>query len=108
MKQYIDHSEIESLPLSNQLFLALWKTEKKYPRITEWSFGEILELALSLTPDLRFETPSERTIFNNSLQYEEMLVGWDGEEPIDILWYEVNQKLKRRINQYLVVKESKV
>lgn len=102
MRQNISRDEFDELPPLNRLFLALWKQKKQQNQTKELSFGELVELSFALTPDLRFDTPSERTTFNNSLQYDEILIAWDGREPIETLWYEVNQKLKRRIFQFLI------
>jgi len=102
MKQFTSQTEFDSLPLLNQLFLAIWKKEKGYTPDKALSFGQLIELSFALTNDFKYETPPERSTFNNSLQYEEIFLGWDGNEPIDILWYEINQKLKRRIIQYMV------
>ncbi len=103
MKLKTSESEFNELPVLNQLFLAEWKLRKGYTPSKECDFGQLVELALALTNDLRFETPSEHTTFNNSLQYDEILIAWEGGEPISILFFELNKKLRRRINQYIVV-----
>lgn len=101
MKLIILQNEFESQPLLNQLFLALWKQRKGYEG--ELRLDQLIELACALTPDFHTDTPNDRSTFNNGLHYSEMFYGWDGDEPIEILWFELNQKLRRRINQYLVV-----
>lgn len=103
MKQKILRSDFDSQPVYNQLFLAWWREEKGYIDTAEWSFGEVVELALALTQDLHFED-SDGRVFNNLLNYNEIHIGWDGEDPLDVLWYELNQKLKRRIMQYAATK----
>lgn len=106
MKLITNSQAFDELPSLNQLFLALWKQYKHYPPAKEFSFGQLIELSLALTPDLKFESPAERTTFNNSLQYEELFFAWDGAEPIETLWYELNQKLKRRISKHIAVHEK--
>lgn len=103
MKLTTKKEDFDSLQLYNQLFLALWREEKGYPDTKEFSYGEIVELALAISPDFRFDTPAERTTFNNSLQYNELFIGWDGAEPINILWYEMNEKLKKKLHQYMML-----
>jgi hypothetical protein len=103
MKLKTSKIEFDSLPVLNRLFIALWKSKKGYTSDKELSFGELVELSLALTNHLEYDSPALRTTFNNALHYEEIQVAWDGKQPIDILFYELNQKLKRRIVQYLVV-----
>lgn len=100
MKLVILKEEFESQPLLNQLFLALWKQKKGYH--DDLSLSQLIELACALTPDLSFDD-SDGRVFNNSLHYGEFHIAWDGSEPLDVLWFELNQKLKRRITNYLVV-----
>jgi hypothetical protein len=102
MKLTISKQDFDSLPILNQLFWALWLSEKGYKAEKELSIGQVLELSLALTNDLKFETPAERTTFNNALHYDEIFLGWDGNQPLDILFYEVNRKLDRRIMNHLV------
>jgi len=102
MKLSTTNNEFDSLPLLNKLFFALWKKKKGYKMTKELSFGELIELSFVVTNDLRFDTPLERGTYNNSLQYNEITLSWDGVEPIDILFFELNQKLNRRILSYLV------
>lgn len=103
MKLHLTKSEWEQLPILNQLFLALWKKQKGYSQTKELSFGELVELSFALTHDLHYDSPSERTTFNNSLDYDEIRIAWDGVEPIDTLNYELQQKLKRRITQVIAL-----
>ena len=102
MKLATNNYDFDSLPLLNRLFLALWKFRKGYGSSKEFTFGQVAELSFAVTNDLKFDTPSERTTFNNSLQYDEFMLSWDGVQPIDILFYELNKKLKRRILSYMV------
>lgn len=103
MKMTTTIKDFDQLPYLNKLFFLLWKQKKGYRIIKECDFGQLLELSFAVTQDLRFETSAEKTAFNNILEYKEILIAWDGVEPIDILFYELNEKLKRRINQYLIV-----
>ncbi len=104
MKIKTTTEDFNELPIYNQYFIAEWKRKKGYRPTKECEFGEVFEMSLAVTNDLVFDSPSERTTFNNSLQYNEIQMSWDGREPLEILWYELNQKLRRRINQYIVVK----
>ena len=99
MKLSTTSFEFDQLPIYNRLFLAMWKLKKGYPPTKEFSFGEVIELSLALTNDLSHEDSDGRT-FNNILKYDEVILGWEGQEPLDITFYELNQKLRRRLTQY--------
>jgi len=101
MKLKTLESEFDELPVYNKLFLARWKEKKGYTLTKEFEFGQLAELALALTNDLNFED-SDGRVFNNILKYEEFLLAFEGKQPISILWHEVNTKLRRRINMYVV------
>lgn len=107
MKLRITSSDFDNQPLLNRYFFARWLDLKNYRVTKEMEFGQLVELAFSITNDLHFDDSEEYTgVFNNFLKYREIRIAWDGKEPIDVLFYELNEKLKRRINQHLVVSDS--
>ena len=106
MKLQTTDSDFNNLYIYNRYFLLRWKILKGYKPNKSFDFGQLLELAFALTNDLQHDEVAERLIFNNTLQYKEFTLGWDGIQPIDILFYEINQKLKRRINQYIIIKNK--
>ena len=107
MKLSTTPQEFDQLPIYNRLFLAMWKLKKGYAPVKECTFAEVLELAFALTNDLHYDAtvrdgPDEAAMFNNVLDYQEFLLAFDGDDPLGILWYKLNEKLRRRINQYIV------
>jgi hypothetical protein len=102
MKLSTTSQEFNELPHLTQVFLLAWKEKKGYALTKEFSMGELIELAAAVTSDLQFDESDGRT-FNNCIRYNEVSIAWDGIEPIEILWFELTQKIKRRITQYLVV-----
>lgn len=64
-----------------------------------------LALALDMQSDVSVRSGENQSgMFNNVLDLGEFLLAFDGSEPIEILSAKVNEKIKRKINQYLIVK----
>ena len=98
MIQTTSIQQFNDQPLLVQLFLVLYLEKKGYAVTREIPFTQILELALALPMDLKYDTPAERTTFNNSIEYEDMFLGFDGREPIEGTFYGVTRRLKRMID----------
>lgn len=98
--------EFDELPTNNKLFLALWRQKNGYKESKVFSYGELVELALVLTSDFHHDAIAERVTFNNMLEYDETQIAWEGNEPIESLWYELNFKLKKRITRHIEFKSK--
>lgn len=109
MKQLTSDKDFDSYPLLNRLFYALWLQKKGYVVKKEISFSQWKEIADDLglirksTSIERMRSDDQGLFFDYVLDLGEFVLAWDGEDPIDILSYRVNERLKRRINQFLVV-----
>lgn len=111
MKKRNTLPEWQALSPSIKFVWAKWAAKKGHIRTKEEVKDNCLylckcdleELAFSLGIDLQHDTSPEFSTRNNLLDYNEYQLGWDGVEPFDAIWYTLHEKLKRRINQYLIV-----
>lgn len=78
-----------------QEFILVWKKRKGYQENPSLSLGEAIELIIATSNNLHNED-SDGRFFNHSLQNNESLIAWDGEELIDTLLYEVIENIKKR------------
>lgn len=93
MKQFSTTEDYELLPAINKLFWQLWLLKKGYAPSTALSIGQLMEVSFALPNTLHYDNPAERTTFNNSVEFETLLFAFDGDEPLDSYFYEVNHKL---------------
>lgn len=112
MKLRTNKADFDRLPVTSRYFLARWKQLKGRPVIKEWEFLELIELTAALGNDLRFETSVRKNdeasaMFNNVLDLDEILLAWDGSQPIMIAFYKMSEKVKRRIIQHLTVNQNR-
>ncbi len=96
MKQKIILTDQEQ-PAYVSKFINLWKTKKKYPLDEEVNVGQVIELLIATSYNLHKDNSDSR-FFNNILVNAESVIAWDGEELIDMLFYEVIQNIKRLIS----------
>jgi hypothetical protein len=94
MKQVVILSS--DLPQTIKDFILLWKQTKGYSNPDSLDVGEVIELLIATSHNLRHEE-SDGRFFNNILMNEESLIAWEGEELIDILFYEVIQNIRHRL-----------
>lgn len=106
MKHITSKQEFNSYPPSVQIFLLLWKYHTNRAITKQVTYSEWKELALCLTNELQHDTSIERkrsddqsATFNNVLDLGEMIIAWDGREPIETLSYLVIQRIKKRLVQ---------
>lgn len=107
MKLKTNIEEFDAFPVLNKYFLILWLKGKRYPMTKELTYSQWTELALALDmqSDVSVRSGENQSgMFNNVLDLGEFLLAFDGSEPIEILSAKVNEKIKRKINQYLIVK----
>lgn len=95
VKQFIKITE-ENTPPTVITFIRLWKERKGYVPILELSIGEAIELLMAVTYSF-YKDDSDGRFFNNVLRADEVSVQWEGEELIDILYYEIVQTIKKRM-----------
>lgn len=94
MKQHLNQSDFDQAPVSVQAFIVAWKKRKGYtePYLT---IGHCIELYMGISYRLRTEDYSDTKSY--VLEGDEFVITWEGEELLDIVWYEVVQTLKKRI-----------
>jgi hypothetical protein len=94
MKQYfiLDNDT----PQNVRLFIEVWQRKKGYTISPVLSYGHLVELQMAVSNNLHYEESDPR-FFNNILINNESVIGWEGQEPIDIVAYEVIQNIKRLI-----------
>lgn len=95
MKQFVTFTE-HDLTLNEKEFLFIWKKRKYNDENPYLTIGECLELLVALTSNLKFDM-SDGRFFNNMLINTESIVGWEGKELIDILFYELKLALRRKL-----------
>lgn len=95
MKLFIPLSDLTP---DEQGFITTWRQNKGYKQNEPLSFGECVELTIALSYNLHQEWSDGRT-FNYILTHPESLLAWDGEEAIDIFFYEFREQYKKRLAQ---------
>jgi hypothetical protein len=76
-------------------FILSWKRNKGYSPTFKITLGECQELLVAITPNLHIDF-SDGRFFNKSLINAESSFQWDGDEPIVILFYEIEQNIIQR------------
>lgn len=111
MKLKISQTEFNNQPVLNRYFLIRWQELKKREVTPFWRRDEMDEVLIALGGNFKTDTSLERqrsdgesTFFNNVLDMSEYLLAWDGGEPIDIVFYKLNEKLRRTITAHITSK----
>lgn len=91
-----------SLPLFQttplmQEFISRWRLKKNYPQSAVIDITDCLEILVA-TPAFHAESSLYGT-FNFVLELKEFQLGYDGDEPLDILVYYLEQYLKERLRK---------
>jgi hypothetical protein len=102
MKQAIDLTTADPRIVT---FITHWKQKKGYSSPDQLLLGEVIELLIATTRNLHHEDGDGR-FFNHLLTNNESSVGWDGQELIDILYYEVQEALKKLFSNSRVLPET--
>lgn len=102
MKQYVS---LTGLSPDVTTFILLWKKRKGYGEDLTLTLGQCIELLVATTYNLHYEE-SDGKFYNKLLLNDETVIGWDGEELIDILFYEVIQAVRMRLNKGGTFNES--
>ena len=96
MKQLIDLN-LEGLSEREWDFILTWKKRKYHEDLPILTLGHCIELLIATTYNLHKESSDSR-FFNNIISNNESVIAWDGNELIDILFYEVRQAIKIRLS----------
>lgn len=91
MKQKIRNHEWQQLSKKGQEEILYWLKLKNYH---ELNLGTCIELLADVSHNLHTED-SDGRFFNNILINDESVFGWDGIEPITIIWYEIVKNIKK-------------
>ncbi len=94
MKQVVDFNQ---QPKYIQEYIFLWKEKKHYLCDSKLNIGECIELLIATAYNLHFDN-SDGRFFNKILINNESVIAWEGEELIDIIYYELIENIKLRIN----------
>ena len=103
MKLLITEQQWQELPESHRRFITLWKGRKRYANDLI-SLEQCIELLIGYSRSLHYDDILHG-VKDNVLDKEEIVIGWDGEEMIDILWFYVKDTLKR-INYMATITEE--
>jgi hypothetical protein len=97
MKQIVNYKV--DTPASVQHFITTWKRLKHYPQTDYLTVGECWELLVSTTRQLhRDEIASgvyDRALVDDEGEY---ILAWNGEQPLDLLFYKVVRAIKKRLS----------
>lgn len=93
MKQKMIREDWDMLTPRGKEYVIDWLKRKGYRELT---LGIIIELLIDISPNLHKED-SDGRFFNNILMNEESVVGWDGKEIFDIVWFEDVYWIKQKI-----------
>lgn len=104
MKQVLNLKEVET-PTYVSHFVSVWKRNKGYGEELTVNVGQCIELLIAVSYNFSKENSTGR-FFNNALINEESFLGWDGDELIDILFFEVMKNLAMRIRTNKLFGES--
>lgn len=77
-------------------FVTRWRIRKHYPPSRFIDITDCFEI-LNTTPAAHTDSILSGT-YNRTIELHEMQFGWDGEEPLTIMIYYVEQYIKDRIN----------
>ncbi len=94
MKLFLSLAQMREMTTAEREFIDLWRTRKGYNNAEPLSLGECLELLIATSRNMHKDWSDSR-FFNNIMTNKESLLAWDGEELIDILWYEARQQIKK-------------
>ena len=97
MKLYLTEQDWNETPPLTKQFIEIWKQRKNHDNQL-LTLGQVIELLLA-TSFTFYKEDSDPRFFNNLLTNEESLVAWDGNELIDILYYECCQNIKKRLGK---------
>ena len=81
----------------SSLFIKAYKACKKYPNANVLLLGEAIEILAAVSTNLHKEY-SDGRFFNWVLMNTESSIAWDGEQLLDILFFEIEENVKRRLN----------
>lgn len=99
MKQFIDLDN-EEMSKKERDFIVLWKERKYSDPSSTLSVGECWELLIALKGQHHETSVIDELIggsyFNNVLLTEDLVLAYEGEELVDILFYNVRKELRRR------------
>lgn len=96
MKQTIPLTELSD---QERDYIITWRTIKKYPHTDALSIGEVMELLIAFSRNLRQEW-SDGRFFNFILSNDESVIAWDGEELIDIMVFEFHKNFQNRMSTF--------
>lgn len=94
MKQSINFKE--KIPESISKFILIWKSNKGYDSDDNLTIGQTIELLVATTYNLH-KDHSDGRFYDKLLLNEESSIGWQGEELIDILFYEAAKNIEKRL-----------
>lgn len=80
-----------------QKFIETWLIQKKYLPVDYLTLGQVIELDVA-TSFTFYQEDSDGRFFNYSLQNEESVISWDGEELIDILFHQCCLNIRHRLS----------
>ncbi len=102
MKQRIDYAT-EDLTEHEREFLKLWKLRKYQDDTTILTVGDCLELLIALEGQRHEVSVIDELLggsyFNNVLVTEDLILAYEGDELLDILFYNVRKALRRRLSR---------
>ena len=109
MKQSIDYSLLD-LTDHEREFLKLWKKRKYNDESPVLSVGDLWELLIALK-GVRHEVSvidelAAGSYFNNTLHTEDLVIAWEGDEPVDIFFFNVRKELKRILSRTKVFSDQ--
>ena len=78
-----------------QITIFKWLKAKNYPLNPNLPLGYYIELLCDFTQNHHLEEIASG-VFNHLVTNEESIIGWQGEQLIDILEYEVIQAIKKK------------
>jgi len=97
MKQEITETQWAEMSKSGQDLISAWKHNKGYtsPLLT---LGQCIEFMVAISYNLHFDN-SDGRFFNKILINNESVIAWEGDELIDILWFEITKILQFRLSR---------
>lgn len=96
MKQVLDLTKEDITPKELE-FIMVWKRRKFHNDLPTLTIGETIELLIATTYNLH-KDHSDSRFFNNILSNNESAIAWDGDQLIDILFYEARIAIRKRLS----------
>ena len=84
-------------------FFIRWRIKKSYPSSLTVDITDCLEILLAMPIHHKDTSFDGSLVFDNLIDLKEFKLGFDGDEPIDMMLYYIEQYITDRLKKIIVV-----